>query len=39
MGVYSLQRIIFKQQDDLGKNKPEGGDTNSGGTPPIPGMT
>jgi hypothetical protein len=38
MAVYSLQRIIFKQQDVAGKDTPEGGDTGAGGTPPVPGM-
>jgi hypothetical protein len=36
MGVYALQRIIFKQQDEAGKGKPGGAAKSEGGAPPGP---
>ena len=37
LGVYALQRIIFKQQEASAKDKPKGSDSGTGGILPEPG--
>ena len=38
LGVYALQRIIFKQQEEPEKGKPGGGEAGTSGATPAPGQ-